>query len=220
MIENRGQRTEGAEAKDDRRWKRGGRKTSRFSIFSFLFLIAILSVLCAMHYAPCAYAETVETKYFTVSLCDGCSPSSFAQKINATGLFRLDALSKNDSDIRSVIKDGIDSLFLEVCDALDIAIKSYRGRLVVFPDIIEVSKVASGSAQIVEANLPSIYVPSNNTIYISFKDVTAGMLAHEMAHAVISAYFVVVPPTRVQEILAGYVEYSIRKKMGSLPQRR
>jgi len=179
------------------------------STFLWLIVFSLLPFTC--------FAETIETKYFTVSLCDGCSPSSFAQKINATGLFRLDALSKNDSDIRSVIKDGIDSLFLEVCDALDIGLKSYRGRIIVYPDIVEVNKAISGDSQIIEASLPSVYIPSHNTIYISFNDATAGMLAHEMAHAVISTFFVVAPPPKVQEILAGYVEYSIRKKTGSLP---
>lgn len=195
----------------------GAKRTKPKKISVFLYLIF---TLCAMHYASGAYAETIETKYFKVSICDGCSLSLFAEKINATGLFRLDTLSGNGSDIRSVIKDGIDSLFLEVCDALDIALKSYRGSLVVYPDIVEVSKAASGNSQIIEANLPSIYIPSHNTIYVSFKDITAGMLAHEMAHAVISTYFVVAPPPKMQEILAGYVEYSVRKKMGSLPERR
>ncbi len=165
---------------------------------------------------PCA-AERIETKYFIVSLCEGCSLSDFAEKINATGLFRIDALSDKSADIHSVIKDGIDSLFLEVCDVLDVALKSYRGNLVVYPSIVEVSEAAYGNSQIIQAGLPSVYVPSHNTIYISFKDITVGMLAHEMAHAAISSYFVVAPPTKVQEILAGYVEYSVRKKMGSLP---
>jgi hypothetical protein len=39
-----------------------------------------------------------------------------------------------------------------------------------------------------------------------------------MAHALISNYFVVAPPPKVQEILAGYVEYSVRKRMGNLPR--
>lgn len=178
-------------------------------------------LFCCLALCVCrpAFGETVETKYFTISLCDTCDLSLFAEKINATGLFRIDALSSSGNDIRSVIKDGVDSLFLEVCDALDIALKSYRGRIIVYPDMVEVSEVASGNSQIIEANLPSIYVPSHNTIYISFRDATAGMLAHEMAHAVISTFFVVAPPPRVQEILAGYVEYSVRKKMGSLPDK-
>ena len=200
--------------KNAKRIVHGAKRLRLGKISVFLCLIF---TLCAIRYTLCAYAETIETRYFNVSICDSCNLSSFAEKINATGLFRLDALSKNDSDIRSVIKEGIDSLFLEVCDVLNITLKSYRGSLVVYPDVVEVSKAISSSAQIIEASLPSVYIPSINTIYISFNDATAGMLAHEMAHAVISTYFVVAPPTKVQEILAGYVEYSIRKKMGSLP---
>ncbi len=211
MTDSRARITEGREV-------RGEKNTNRHSIFSFLFSIVILFVFCTLFAAPCR-AETIETKYFKVSLCEGCSLPSFAEKINATALFRLDALSGKGSDIRSIIKEGIDALFLEVCDALDIKLKSYRGSLVIYPDIIEVSKAAYGNSQIIEANLPSIYIPSHNTIYISFQELTPGMLAHEMAHAVISTYFVVPPPAKTQEILAGYVEYSIRKRMGSLPQR-
>jgi hypothetical protein len=187
---------------------------NKIFIFGFSLLLTGLSILVP---AAC-FPETIQTKYFKISLCDGCSLSSFAEKINSTALFRLDALSEG-GDMRSVIKEAVDSLFLEVCDALDINLKSYRGNLIVFPDIVEVGRTAYGNSQIIEANLPSIYIPSNNTIYISFKDLTAGMLAHEMAHAVISTYFVVAPPAKTQEILAGYVEYSIRKRMGSLPQR-
>jgi len=36
-------------------------------------------------------------------------------------------------------------------------------------------------------------------------------LGHEIGHAVISNYFVVQPPIRIQEVLAGYVEYQLRK---------
>jgi hypothetical protein len=61
-------------------------------------------------------------------------------------------------------------------------------------------------------------MPEGNTIYVSLKDVSLGMLAHEVAHAIISSYFVVAPPEKVQEVLAGYVEYSIRKKLGDLPR--
>jgi len=57
----------------------------------------------------------------------------------------------------------------------------------------------------------SFYVFDSNTIFISYQDLTLGMLGHEIAHAVISGYFVVPPPDKVQEVLAGYVEYSLRK---------
>jgi len=41
---------------------------------------------------------------------------------------------------------------------------------------------------------------------------------HEIAHAVISHYFIVPPPAKIQEVLAGYVEYDLRKSTGTLSQ--
>ena len=57
------------------------------------------------------------------------------------------------------------------------------------------------------------YFHDDKTIYISTEDLTLGMLGHEMAHAIISHYFVVPPPTKVQEVLSGYVDYSFQKKV-------
>ena len=62
----------------------------------------------------------------------------------------------------------------------------------------------------------SYYLHETNTVYISYKDLTLGMLGHEIAHAIISNYFVVLPSAEVQEILSGYVEYSLKKQTMTL----
>ena len=50
------------------------------------------------------------------------------------------------------------------------------------------------------------YVYRTNTIYINVNDVHEGMLAHEMAHAIIDHYLMVPPPRASAEILARYVD--------------
>ena len=50
-----------------------------------------------------------------------------------------------------------------------------------------------------------------NTIYASAENFKIGVIGHEIAHAVISHYFVVQPSVKIQEVLAGYVEYQLRK---------
>ena len=50
------------------------------------------------------------------------------------------------------------------------------------------------------------YLFRENTIYVNVRDLFAGMLAHEMAHAVIEHYFKVRIPTSANEILARYVD--------------
>lgn len=63
----------------------------------------------------------------------------------------------------------------------------------------------------------SMYQSEKGIIYVSLTDMTAGMLGYEIAHAIISHYFVVPPPARVQDVLCGYVEYSLQKSHSSLP---
>lgn len=52
----------------------------------------------------------------------------------------------------------------------------------------------------------AFYSHKNTAIYISLSDLTDGILAHEIAHAVINFYFVTPPPAQMQEILAQYVD--------------
>ena len=51
----------------------------------------------------------------------------------------------------------------------------------------------------------------NNTIYINSRDIHAGMLAHELAHAIIDHYMVVRPPRATAEILARYVDEHLER---------
>ena len=50
----------------------------------------------------------------------------------------------------------------------------------------------------------------DNTIYSYYKHIKTQILAHEMAHCIISNYFTIVPPIKSQEILAMYVDKSFR----------
>ena len=50
------------------------------------------------------------------------------------------------------------------------------------------------------------YSHATRTILVALDRVTDGVLAHEMAHAVMNAYFPVPPPEKAQEILAQYVD--------------
>jgi len=53
------------------------------------------------------------------------------------------------------------------------------------------------------------YVYMHNTVYINVRDVHAGMIAHELAHAIIDHYFSAPPPRNTAEILATAVDRSL-----------
>ncbi|MCF8125584.1 MAG: hypothetical protein K9J51_05100 [Desulfotignum sp.] len=56
------------------------------------------------------------------------------------------------------------------------------------------------------------YTHTKLTIYVQLHDLHDGMLAHELAHAVIDHYLMVPPPARTAEILARYVDTHLYDK--------
>ena len=57
-----------------------------------------------------------------------------------------------------------------------------------------------------KCSVRAFYIYKYNTIYINADDLNEGMLAHELAHAIIDHYFTVRPPEATAEILARYVD--------------
>ncbi|MBZ0167188.1 MAG: hypothetical protein K8I00_10320 [Candidatus Omnitrophica bacterium] len=53
------------------------------------------------------------------------------------------------------------------------------------------------------------YNEDENTIYVHVDYNSDGVMAHELAHAVINHYFPTPPPSKVQEILAQYVDRNL-----------
>lgn len=52
----------------------------------------------------------------------------------------------------------------------------------------------------------SFYVYKTNTVYMTESAVNVNILSHEMAHCIIDHYFVILPPIKIQEMLAAYVD--------------
>ena len=158
-----------------------------------------------------------EGKYFSIYSCKNLDINELLSKLNFDYFLHFDSLSKNPDAPKNILTQTLDSLYLEVSDILDIHIYSYHGNIKILPDK---NGVNSAFKKYFGRDFPqrSFYFHQKNTIYISFPDLTLGMLGHEISHAIISHYFVVFPPAKMQEILCGYVEYSLRKSTGALPK--
>ena len=188
----------------------------------FLKNVFFLLALCFLCASTCAeemdFPLIVKSKYFSVYGDDNLDINSLLSKLNFEYFFRLDSILESPTrDKRTILSRTLDSLYLEVSDILDIHIYSYHGIIKILPDTDSVSAVFEhffGS----DFEERSFYIPEQNTIYISFRDITLGMLGHEISHAIQSRYFVVPPPAKVQEVLSGYVEYNLRKATGTLPR--
>ena len=56
----------------------------------------------------------------------------------------------------------------------------------------------------------SFYSPRDRTIFVSVKDIDLAVLAHEIAHAIIDLYYGMTTPSKIQELLAQYVESHLK----------
>lgn len=157
-----------------------------------------------------------KSKYFSIYVDSRADIYSILQKLNYQQFsMNPNFMASKNNDVKTILADTLDSIFLEVSDILDSHIYTFSGELkIVFTkdDIGEIYKFYFNK----DFHERSFYIYEKNTVYISYSDMTLGMLAHEVAHAVISYYFGVPPPMKIQEVLAGYVEYHLRRKMGDL----
>jgi len=173
--------------------------------------------------APAVFAQGIKlhlitkSKYFSVYSYKGLDISLLLTKLNFNYFRQLDNLSYRSDMPRDILASTLDALYLEVSDILDIHMYSFHGNIDIVPDKGYVSSIFRSYFK---RNFPerSFYFHNKNTIYISFADLTLGILGHEIGHAIISHYFVVLPPAKIQEVLCGYIEYSLGKSTGTIPK--
>ncbi|MDD5613927.1 MAG: hypothetical protein PHQ54_02505 [Candidatus Omnitrophica bacterium] len=176
-------------------------------------------ILSALILSSSAYAQDFPVvcrgKYFNTYCQQGIDPLNVAYKIKASPQFYV----HEDSSVKifrggspkEVLAENIDAVFKEVSEILDMHLYSFHGDIKIFSTKDGLKKAFLDIAN-TELKSDSFYHYEQNTIYISEQDLRVGILAHEIAHAIISRYFVVPPPAKVQEVLSGYVEYNINKK--------
>jgi hypothetical protein len=161
--------------------------------------------------------RVLESRYFTVYAYSGFNVNSLIPKLNFQYLLHLDRVDGEAAATPSdILSKTLDALYLEVSDILDIHIYSFRGSIRIFAQQDSLNAALKEFFG-VDFKGPSFYLQEQNTIFISDADLTLGVLGHEMAHAIISGFFVVPPPAKIQEVLAGYVEYNLRKSTDTLP---
>ncbi len=184
--------------------------------YVFICAVLCLSVIYGSSFADEGLVLIGEGQYFSVYAYAGLDVSSLLSKLNFNYYLQPEAVTLgNTGAAKGLLERTFDALYAQVSDVLDIHVYSFHGTIKIYPDA---SYVAAIYARISGAQFKerSFFYTEKNTIYISYPDLTLGMLGHEIAHAVISSFFVVPPPPKVQEILCGYVEYSLRKATGTL----
>jgi hypothetical protein len=162
-----------------------------------------------------APAYKVEGKHFTLYYKADVDVLRLLHNLDfsATDKILVDGKIVQTSEPEKEVLDALDNIFIQACEVLDMPLYSYKGNIKVFRTQEDLTNMFY---RLYRRSLPdtghSYYSFDLNTIYISEEYFKMRILAHEMAHAIVNHYFAVSPPEKIQEILAGYVEYQFRKK--------
>ncbi len=161
-------------------------------------------------------ALVTKSQYFELYAPDDFSMEHLLNELKFEYFLSLDAYFVGEiRDLNDLLCRTIDAIFLEINDSLGLSVENYSGTIRFLKDHNELNRVFQDIFK-VDFNERAFYFYEGNTIYISLEDITLGMLGHEMAHAIISHYFVVPPPKKLQEVLSGYVEFKLRKATNDL----
>jgi hypothetical protein len=152
--------------------------------------------------------ENMETKYTVVHYQFFEDLKKFNYKVQygqeQWSLKRLFSNSGSDSLIDR-ITSKVDVLFERVQEILDMRKKMKKVTIHIYHDKAQLhdaySRIYKGPCRI-----RAWYRYKNNTVYVNVNDLHEGMLAHELAHAIIDHYLLVRPPVATAEILARYVD--------------
>lgn len=187
-------------------------------LYYYRAVLISLIMLTGVMYAWAAddatnFANKVNGKYTVVYYPEDVSAADLIQKLNMRTSDKVLAgapLGIKKSDQNELVT-FLDSLFMQVSDILEMHIYSMQLNVKVLQNA---DKLKESYATMFNSDLmgkQSFYVYQTNTVYVSQEAFKREIIGHEMAHAIISHYFVIPAPVKIQEVLSMYVEYNLRR---------
>jgi hypothetical protein len=147
-----------------------------------------------------------ESKYCTIYLEPGVDARRVQRRLNQRSFYTYAAArpDRSASD-EEKIAYRIDILLEKAKEILGIYPSKMDLKIKIFKTRQELDDEFTRIVKRVE-DVRSFYVHQQETIYLSEPDISDSIVAHEMGHAVVDHYFQVVPPAKLGEMLAQYVD--------------
>ncbi len=184
------------------------------------FLVSLLLICGLWGPDPGAAEEHLplltESKYFTIYAEADCDVTRLTTILDFNRAPSLESvMSQPAADVQGVLADSVDAIFNEASEILGTPVQNYKGKIMVFSSE---KSMNAAFRRLYGVTLPEkgYYDFERHTVFVALDVLTLGVFSHEIAHALVSHYFVVPPPPKLQEVLAGYVEFKFRKKTGDL----
>ncbi len=185
----------------------------------FRSLSILLITACLVPYLSTGYACAQEeerglflSRFCTVSYEKDANLKTINRRINlrfsdfyTPGRFRKNAgLTMED-----ILSEKLDAIFSRVEDILDMYPSKINVTINIYKNRDSLDRVYDEIFN--EQNKAvSFYIYKTNTIYTTERAITQAILAHEMAHCIIDHYFVILPPRKIQEMLAVYADVHLK----------
>ena len=163
-----------------------------------------------------SFNKQIKSRYFSIYVKDGVDMDRLAMRVAVPASIKASIRSSTAGFQADRLEDQFDLLYLAVYEILEVHLKQFQSSVKVCDNATCLSDVAErlfGQ----EIKSGGFYVVALDALYVDSDNVTLNILGHELAHAVLSKYFVVPPSERIQEVLAGYVEYQLRNYTRTLP---
>ena len=186
------------------------RKTAASRFFrSWVFFLLVFAVHAA--WADEDNWQSLPTKYTVLHFQSLKDLELFNSDIDyaSGGVFQSLFGGAAGKDLKEQVVQKVDALFVRAQEILDMRKYMRRVQINLYPN-----KEALAEAYQKEVKKPgelrAWYTFEQHTIYVQVEDVNEGMLAHEMAHAIIDHFLQVRPPPATAEILARYVDAHLK----------
>lgn len=188
-------------------------KSRLYIVTILVFLFFLISGISYGFDDGFGQARRIEGKHFIIYYAPQLDLSALAQQLNIGIADKILVGKSQDKGFSTEagLLDMADTLFMQVCDILDMHLYSFQGNIKICQDYEQLNRIYNNLFNKDLKGTRSFYVYELNAIYISSESFKREILGHEIGHAVISHYFVVQPSVKIQEVLAGYVEYQLRK---------
>ncbi|MFC1667660.1 hypothetical protein ACFL0P_07390 [Candidatus Omnitrophota bacterium] len=176
--------------------------------FALLILCFVSFVIVDYAYPQEEERNVFSTRFCTVFYEEDVDLKSVNRRINLRfSDFYNPRTFRNKAaiSIDEILSEKLDAIFVRVEDILDM----YPSKIHVAINIYKTKEGLDAAYREIfnEPNkAPSFYVYKTNTIYTTEKVVNERIFAHEMAHCIIDHYFVILPPRKIQEMLAVYTD--------------
>lgn len=179
--------------------------------------IIVLACLVPYLFCCCGEAEAARTAVasqpISIQFDDPEQMEKVVARLRPSALNRaLDKIflgsTPNWSAAATSLPTMLDGLFQQVQRILEMPRPELSLTIHFYADASALAQVAQEVGGPIGA-APAFYWKKTHTIHANGPTVTIGILAHEMAHAVLDDYFVIQPPAKISELLCQYVEKEV-----------